>query len=110
MIVSYRQGFGGLLRNAVLMTLAALPQAIAVRAVTLAVPLLLAICLCFFPAALRWLGPLAMVLYAVYLLAFNKLIWASHANALCEKYLNSKIEGARTDIGLRPRDADGEAK
>lgn len=110
MIVTYRQSFGGLLRNAVLMTLAALPQAIAVRAATLAVPLLLTACLAFFPGALRWLGPAALVLYAVFMPAFNKLIWASHANALCEKYLNPKIEGARTDIGLRPKDADGEVK
>ena len=34
------------------------------------------------------------------------LIIASYANALCEKYLNTKIEGAPTNIGLRPENWD----
>ena len=37
---------------------------------------------------------------------FNRLIIASYSNALCEKYLNVKIEGAETNIGLRPEDWD----
>lgn len=110
MIVTYRQSFGGLLRNALLMTLAALPRAIAVRLLTLAPPILLGLSLLFFPAALSWLAPVFLALYAVFLLAFNKLIFASYANALCEKYLNPKIEGARTNIGLRPTQKGGDEK
>ena len=44
--------------------------------------------------------------YALILPALNKLIWASYANALCEKYLNPKIEGARTNIGLYTEDGE----
>lgn len=102
LIISYRQGFGGILRNSILMSLAALPRAVGLRLLTLSLPLLLGICLLVFPAALNWLGPVALALYAVFLVAFHKLIWASHANALCEKYLNSQIEGAPTGVGLRP--------
>lgn len=109
MIVTYRQSFAGILKNGLLMSLAALPRAFVLRLATLLLPLLLLGCLMIAPAALNWLGPLALVLYAVILVSFNKLIWASHANALCEKYLNPHIEGAGTRIGLRPEE-EGEAK
>lgn len=103
MIVTYRLRFWGHLKNAVLMTLAMLPRAAAIRLATLALPLLLALILWIAPSALGWAMGIALVLYAVFMLAFNKLICASHANALCEKYLNSKIDGAEVNIGLRPK-------
>ena len=46
------------------------------------------------------------LLYLLYVPALNRLIIASYANALCEKYLNTKIEGAPTNIGLRPENWD----
>ena len=106
LIVSYRQSFPGILRNAVLMTLAQLPRAVAVRLGTLIVPIALALGYLIFPGALNWLFPIAAVLYTVMLLAFNKLLWASFANFLGEKYLNPNIPGARTNIGLRQREAE----
>ena len=102
MIVTYDQGFLSLLRNALLMTLAALPRAIGIRLATLAVPCIIVICAFCFPGALGYVSAGAVALYAIILPIFNKFICASHANALCETYLNPKIEGARTDIGLRP--------
>lgn len=102
MIVTYDQGFLSLLRNALLMTLAALPRAIGIRLATLAVPCIVLICAFCFPGALGYVSAGAVALYAIILPIFNKFICASHANALCETYLNPKIEGARTDIGLRP--------
>lgn len=108
LIVTYRQGFFSLAKNAILLTLVALPRAILVRLITLALPLLILACALSFPAALSWLAPVALVFYAVILIAFNKLIWASHANALCEKYLNPKIAGARTNIGLRAEKMEAE--
>ena len=103
LIVSYRLNFRGVVRNAVLMTLVQLPRAIGLRLLTLLVPILAAACLLFFPKAIPWVSSIASILYAMILLAFNKLIWASFANFLGEKYLNSKIPGAPTDIGLRPK-------
>ena len=46
------------------------------------------------------------LVYLLYVPAFNRMITSSYANALCEKYLNTKIEGAATNIGLRPDDWD----
>lgn len=110
MIVTYNLGFFDHLRNALLMTMAALPVSIGMRLATLIIPILLLIILMLFPAALGWALGIALVLYAVFMLSFNKLICASHANALCEKYLNTKIKGARTNIGLRPEHETEETK
>ena len=104
LIGGYRQNFLGQLRNAILLTLAQLPRSIALRLITLAVPIAAHLCLVFFPAAIGWVMGIGSVLYSVILLAFNRLIWASYANFLGEKYINPKIPGARTNIGLRPRD------
>ena len=104
LIVSYRQGFWGILRNAVLMTLAQLPRAVAVRLLTLAAPILAFVVVMLLPGAFSWATGILSVLYIIFLLAFNRLIWASFANFLGEKYLNPKIPGARTNIGLRPKE------
>lgn len=110
LIVTYRLRFTGVVRNAVLMTLAALPKAIAVKLATLAIPVVLLLLMQFAPAALRWAVPAALVLYAIFWLSFNRLITASYANACCEKYLNPKIEGAGVDIGLRRTEHGEESK
>lgn len=102
MIVTYDQGFFAQARNAILMVLAELPRALLIRLAALIVPILL-IALSFTPIFGIASGAAAL-LYALFLLAFNKLMDASFANYLCEKYLNPQIEGARTDIGLRPKE------
>ena len=62
-----------------------------------------------FPGASFYVLMAMVVLYGFFMLAFNKLVTVSYANWLCERYLNANIEGARTDIGLRPkRREDGE--
>ena len=106
MIVTYEQGFIGHLRNAALMTMAALPRAIGIRLATLAVPTIVMICALYIPGILGYVSAGAVALYAIILPVFNKFICASHANALCETYLNPKIAGARTGIGLRPENED----
>ena len=102
LIVSYELSFGGVLKNAFLMTLVSLPRSIAIRLATLAAPALLLLGMYLFPRAAGALILLGSLLYAGFLFAFHKLIWASYANALGEKYLNARIPGAPTNIGLRP--------
>ena len=106
LIVSYRLRFTGVVRNAVLMTLAVLPKAIGVKLATLAIPAILLLLMQFVPAAMRWAVPAVLVLYAIFYLSFNRLIVASYSNACCEKYLNAKIEGAGVNIGLRDENGD----
>ena len=49
---------------------------------------------------------LLALLYLLFMPTFNKLLTVSYANWLCETYLNPRIEGARTNIGLRPENWD----
>ena len=102
LIVSYQLRFGGVLKNAFLMTIVSLPRSIAIRLATLAIPILFLLGMYFLPSAAGVLLFFGSLLYAFILLSFNKLIWASYANALGEKYLNARIPGAATNIGLRP--------
>lgn len=102
LIVGYQLRFRSVLKNAFLMTIVALPRSIAVRLATLAVPILFALTAYFAPSAVRAVFFFGSLLYIAFLLSFNKLIWASYANALGEKYLNARIPGAPTNIGLRP--------
>ena len=97
-IVTYRQSFAAKMKNAVIITLAQLPRAVGIKLLTYAVPI--AGCALAKLCGKSW--PLSLVagLYCVILISFNKLIVASYANAMCEKYINSKIDGAQTDIGI----------
>lgn len=101
MLVSYELTFPQSLKNALLMTLAELPKSVGMLLATLAFPLLIFLAFLFFPTAINILAPAAFLFYSLIGLSLNKLISASHANMLCEKYLNTKIDGARTNIGLR---------
>lgn len=101
MMVSYRLRFGQLLRNSVIITVAALPKAALCKLITLALPIALLLGYLLLPQVLKWLLPICIIAYAVFMLSFNKLVTASFANALCEKYINANIDGAPVDIGLR---------
>lgn len=102
MIVTYDLKFRGLVRNAVIMSLATLPRAAGIKLATLAVPILAFAVMWFVSSSMPTVFPITMCLYGVFMLAFNKLLIGSYANYACEKYLNPKIEGAQTNIGLRP--------
>lgn len=102
MIVTYDQKFSMLVRNALIISMATLPRAVGIKLASLAVPIVSLALVMLIPSAASVVVPVATCLYGVFMLAFNKLMIASYANFACEKYLNSRIEGARTNIGLRP--------
>lgn len=103
MIVSYELRFSQIIKNSLLITMAALPKAILAKLLTLIVPILMLIVMSAFPAAVSWVSAAAFALYAIILFSFNKLIIASYTNAAFEKYINPMIEGAQVDIGLQSR-------
>lgn len=106
MMVTYTLTLRDILRNALLMTVGRLPHAALIKLITL-MPLLLGLGLALLiPNGISYIVLVLALMYLLFIPAFNKLIAASYANWLCESFLNPKIEGARTDIGLRPRDWD----
>lgn len=102
MLVTYDQKFLEQLKNAFIIAIAELPRAVLIRLATLIVPVI-GLAACFFiPSSSGLSIGLTTSLYIFLMPAFNKLIIASFSNMVCEKYINTKIEGAETNIGLRP--------
>lgn len=101
MMVSYRLRFSQLVRNSFIISLVALPKTVLAKLITLALPIILLLGYLLLPQVLKWLLPICIIAYAMFMLSFNKLVTASFANALCEQYINANIEGAPVDIGLR---------
>lgn len=106
MLITYDLKTMDVIRNSVLLSVAKLPFAVLIKLLTFVVPAV-GIGLGMLIPSILWqaLG-IVLVLYLVFLVAFNKLIVASYANWLFETYLNPRIEGAPTNVGLRPEDWD----
>ena len=77
-----------------------------IRLATLAVPAVALGLGLLIPGIQMHIIMIVSLLYFIFLVAFHKLITVSYANWLCETYLNPRIEGARTNIGLRPENWD----
>ena len=106
LLITYDLKFKDVLRNSILLTLAKLPFAVVIRLATLAFPALAVGLGLLIPSIDMHILFVLSVLYLVFLVSFNKLITVSYANWLCETYINPRIEGARSDIGLRPENWD----
>lgn len=106
MLITYKLRFRDVVRNSVLMTIAKLPFAVLIKLATLAVPAVALGLGLLIPAIQMHIIMIVSLLYFIFLVAFHKLITVSYANWLCEAYLNPRIEGARTNIGLRPENWD----
>ena len=106
MMVTYDLKFKDLIRNSFLMSMARLPFGVLIKLSTLVVPVLAFLVMLVAPGTELYVILVFCLLYLLFVPAFNRLILASYSNALCEKYLNTKIEGAETNIGLRPEDWD----
>ena len=106
LLITYQLRTRDVIRNAVLMTVAKLPIALLIKLATLVVPALAYGLMALLPNIQMQILMVVSLLYLTFLVAFNKLITVSFANWLCETYLNPRIEGARTNIGLRPENWD----
>ncbi len=106
MLVTYRMGFGTLLRNSLLLAVGRLPHTAGARLAMLA-PGILAF-------AVSVLSPYwmyaVMALAGYYLLIGNALarfVYAALANAMFDRFINPRIPGAQVNRGLAdPEDAD----
>ncbi len=106
MLITYDLKIKDVIRNSLLMTVAKLPFSVLIKLITLVVPAVAVGLVALIPSIISHVLMILSLLYLCFLVAFNKLITVSFANWLCETYLNPRIEGARTNIGLRPEDWD----
>lgn len=101
LMVTYTLKFGQLLRNTLILAVGKLPQSIGIRLVSFAIPLLGILLSFLIPSITVYVILVLVVYYLFFGFGFNRFLYASYANALCEKYVNSKIEGAPVGMGLR---------
>jgi len=104
--VTYELKMRDVIRNGLLMGVARLPMSVGIRLLH-CVPALIGAALIYF-----W-NPMIgmMILFAYYVMigfALSRFITASYTNAVFDKYLNPRIEGAKINQGLHEQEDDGE--
>ena len=100
MMVGYELRTGDLLKNAFLMSAARLPQMLLARIITL-IPV--AVMLVGLYIGNAWVMMIMSAYYMLFGFAFSRLVYASVANGIFDRYLNPHIEGAQVGMGLRPQ-------
>ena len=106
MIVTYELKLKDVIRNSLLLGVARLPMSVGIRLLH-CIPAVIAALLCYFWSP--WYGML--ILFAWYFLigfALSRFITASYTNAVFDRYINPKIEGAKINQGLYQSDDDEE--
>ena len=102
LMVSYKMTFPQVVKNGLLLSVARLPQTVGIRLVML-IPILIVVALLF-----TNIGMYAVLVVGGYYLilgfALERFVFASFTNAVFDRYINSKIEGAQVNRGLASED------
>lgn len=103
MIIGYELRLGDIIKNALLLSAAKMPTMLFARIVTF-IPVAVLMVGIYLGNTIALMGVSAY--YMLFGFAFSRLVYASVANGVFDQYLNPKIEGAPTRVGLRPEDPD----
>ena len=104
LIVSYKLRMRDVMRNGLLLAVARLPMSIGLRLLH-ALPMIIGVVLMLFVSPMYCM----LGLFAYYLLigfSLSHFVTASYTNAVFDKYINAKIEGAVVNRGLYVPDDD----
>ena len=105
LMVSYKLKMKDLFRNALLLSIGRLPQSVGFRLISL-VPFALGIGIYLLTSQIQWVL-LGVVLYYVLIgFSLSRFIYASYTNAVFDKYINARIEGAAVNRGLSQEEDD----
>ena len=105
MMIGYELKLKDIFKNALLMACARLPQMLFARIVTL-IPVVLLLVSIYIGNSIMMLIMCAW--YLLFGFAFSRLVYASVANGIFDRYINPHIEGAPIHQGLRPQMEDDE--
>jgi uncharacterized membrane protein YesL len=100
MMITYKLSFGTLIRNSIVLTIGRLPQTFLIRLVTLVVPIIAVALIMLLPIETYVLLAIALY-YGVVGFGVSRFVFASYSNAVFDKYINPRIEGAVVGQGLR---------
>ena len=98
-LIGYELKLSAVIKNALLMAAGRLPWMAAARIITF-IPIAILLMGLFVGNILMVIG--VLVYYLFFGFALSRLIYASFANGMFDKYLNPHIEGAPMGMGLRP--------
>jgi len=101
LMVTYTLKLGDLLRNSLILSVGKLPLSIGIRLLTFVIPGIGLLIMLAIPETIGYVMLVLVLYYLVFGFGFNKLLYASYANSLCENYINPRIDGAGVGIGLR---------
>ncbi|MDD3212806.1 MAG: YesL family protein [Eubacteriales bacterium] len=107
MMVTYTLRYRDLLRNSFLLTIGRLPVTVGLKLLS-CVPVVIAVVVSVVTPYFQW-ALLACILYYVLIgFSLSRFVGASYSNAVFDKYINIKIEGAQVNRGLyvEPDDDD----
>ncbi len=98
--ITYRLKFGQIIRNAFFLTFLELPKSALTALINLIPVAVFALLLWLLPGYTGLLVVLALAFFAIFGLSFERFVSASFANYVVEKHINTKLTGARVDIGM----------
>ena len=107
LMVTYKLKLKDLLRNALLLSIGRLPQSVGLRLLSL-VPFAIAIGIGYFAGVIQWVLLGVVLYYALIGFSFSRFVYASYTNAVFDKYINARIEGAVVNKGLGQEEDDDE--
>ena len=99
MMVTYRLRYRDLLRNSLLLTIGRLPATLGLKLLS-TVPMLIAAAVAVFTPYMHWALAAVFLYYMIFGYALSRFVGASYVNAVFDKYINVKIEGAQVNRGL----------
>ncbi len=106
MMVTYKMNLRTIWRNSFILAIGRLPSSVGIRLLH-CVPMVL-----FMLIFLMTYQPVVLIIlfayYAVFGFGFSRFITASYTNAVFDKYINSRIEGAEVNRGLSQDEDDDE--
>ena len=106
MLVTYQMSVWTVIRNSLILAVGRLPMSVGLRLLH-CVPVLLGLACALFINSV-W-GPMILLMYYVLFgYAFSRFITASYTNAQFDKFINSRIEGAKVNQGLADPEEDDE--
>ena len=106
MLVTYQMSVWKVIRNSFILAIARLPQNVGIR-LLLCVPAALGMAAAMYINYI-WGPMLLLVYFLLFGYGLNRFIVASYTNALFDKYLNPRIEGAKVNQGLADMEEDDE--
>ena len=104
MMVTYQMNFRTIIRNSFILAVGRLPGSVGIRLLHCVPTALFTVI--FLLTLQPWVLLLLFAYYLVFGFAFSRFITASFTNAVFDKYINSRIEGAQVNRGLSQENDD----